>query len=63
MAQCISQHNFMPDLDKDLEVGSFNFVFSGQHSIYYSLFLSPKIFSLITYTPFSFPNAYKMGQN
>ena len=41
MAQCIS-YNFMPDLDKDLEVGSFNFVFSGQYSIYYSLFLPPK---------------------
>ena len=29
MAQYISQHNYMPDLDIDLEVGSFNFVFSG----------------------------------
>ena len=29
MAHCISQHNFMPDLDKDLKVGLFNFVFSG----------------------------------
>ena len=36
------QHNFMLDLDKDLIVGSFNFVFSGHHSLYYSLFLPPK---------------------
>ena len=42
MAQCISQHNFVSDLDKDLEVGSFNIVFSGHHSLYYSLFLPPK---------------------
>ena len=38
----ISQHNFVSGLDRDLEAGSFSIVFSGHHSLYYSLFLPQK---------------------
>ena len=57
MAQCISPHNFMPDLDEDLEVGSFNFVVSGQNSLLFLIFTAKKngFINLIIITDTSYP--------
>ena len=69
MAQRISQHNFLPDLDIDLEVGSFNLYSLGSILLLLIFTTKKNIFInsikslILSANPFSHPSAHKMGQN